>query len=97
MLTLGWFQGKKGGKKGEKNKDGKEKIDRKSEVKLSTYERGLIEWLTASELLALRSKQQKLVKYIDSMAEQGGITCKDHKIRIPEKVHKKFKAFLMVH
>jgi hypothetical protein len=42
---MGWFQGKKRGKKSEKNKDGdkkkdgKEKVDRKSEVKLGTYER----------------------------------------------------------
>jgi hypothetical protein len=53
--------------------------------------------ILGAELLTLRSKQQKLVKnYIDSMAEQGGIICQDHKLRIPEKVHKKFKAFIMV-
>jgi len=45
MLTMGWFQGTKGGKKGEKKKggekqkDGKEKVDRKSEVKVGTYKR----------------------------------------------------------
>lgn len=38
MLMIGWPQGKKGGKKGEKkNKDGKEKVDRKSEVKVGAY------------------------------------------------------------
>lgn len=45
MLTIGWFQGRKCGRKGgennggEKKKDGKDKVDHKSEVKVGTYER----------------------------------------------------------
>lgn len=54
--------------------------------------------VVAGELLDLRSKQQKMVKnIIDLVSEQGGITCSNKERRLPEKVHKKFKAFLMVH
>jgi hypothetical protein len=53
--------------------------------------------VVGAELLALRSKQQKTVKNImDLVSEQVGITCSDKKLCMPEKVHKKFKAFLMV-
>lgn len=53
--------------------------------------------IVAGKLVDMRSEQQQMVmKIIQMVSAHGGITCADGEVHIPERLHKKFKSFLMV-